>query len=502
VLNWTAATGGIVSSSPAVVKGVVYVGSEDHKLYAFDAGGSTNCSGRPKSCAPLWTATTGGSVVSSPAVVNGVVYVGSKDGKLYAFDAAGTTNCSGAPKTCSPLWTATTAGFAETFDVTDSPTVVNGVVYIDSVFPTGSSGALYAFDAAGSVNCSGTPKSCRPLWTAATASGAFSSPAVAGGVAYVGDGGGHLYAFDAAGATNCSGSPKTCAPLWTGVSAGQLFSSPAVVNGVAYVSSHSTRAPSPANALFAFDAAGTTNCSGNPKTCTPLWTAPYVAAGFSSPGVANGVVYIEEIRLDAFDAAGATNCSGSPKICKPLFSGSTNGSSDSSPAVVNGVVDVGGSDNKLYAFDAAGTTNCSGSPKNCTPLFSATTGGIVSSSPAVVDGVVYVGAGDSKLYAFGLEKIPPTTSVVIPSNGKTVSGTSLLDASASDDVSVSKVEFHLTSERFTNKLIGVATRTQYGWLFNWDTTSVPNDDYTLNSVATDPAGNVGRSASVSITVAN
>ena len=59
-------------------------------------------------CAPLWTATTGGPIIGSPAVGNGKVYIGSDDNKLYAFDAAGNTNCTGSPKTCTPLWTATT----------------------------------------------------------------------------------------------------------------------------------------------------------------------------------------------------------------------------------------------------------------------------------------------------------------------------------------------------------------------------------------------------------
>ncbi len=39
--------------------------------------------------AKLWTYTTGGSVFSSPAVANGVVYAGSNDGNVYAFDLAG-----------------------------------------------------------------------------------------------------------------------------------------------------------------------------------------------------------------------------------------------------------------------------------------------------------------------------------------------------------------------------------------------------------------------------
>src|SRR4030088_2564594 len=56
VLRFTAATGDtIFMSSPAVVNGVVYSVSEDRKLYAFDTAGNTNCSGTPKTCAPLWT---------------------------------------------------------------------------------------------------------------------------------------------------------------------------------------------------------------------------------------------------------------------------------------------------------------------------------------------------------------------------------------------------------------------------------------------------------------
>ncbi len=154
------ATAGIAGgmSSPAVVNGVVYIGSGsfDRNFYAFDAAGNTNCRGVPKSCAPLWTASTGARITSSPAVVNGVVYIGSSNGSLYAFDAKGNTNCSGVPKTCAPLWTGSTG----TAILSSSPTVVNGVVYI------GSLNGLYAFDAKGNTNCSGVPKTCAPLWTA------------------------------------------------------------------------------------------------------------------------------------------------------------------------------------------------------------------------------------------------------------------------------------------------------------------------------------------------
>jgi outer membrane protein assembly factor BamB len=82
---WTATTYAI-HSSPAVANGVVYVGSAAaNNLYAFSAAGSINCSGTPKTCTPLWTEVTDSDFFSSPAVADGLVYVGSADHKLYAF---------------------------------------------------------------------------------------------------------------------------------------------------------------------------------------------------------------------------------------------------------------------------------------------------------------------------------------------------------------------------------------------------------------------------------
>jgi outer membrane protein assembly factor BamB len=55
-----------------------------------------------------WTSQpTGGSLFSSPVVAGGVVYVGSFDGMLYAFNAGG---CKGAEADCAPLWTSTFLG--------------------------------------------------------------------------------------------------------------------------------------------------------------------------------------------------------------------------------------------------------------------------------------------------------------------------------------------------------------------------------------------------------
>jgi uncharacterized repeat protein (TIGR01451 family) len=335
-----------------------------------------------------WTGATGNQIpMSSPAVANGVVYIGSWDDKLYAFSASGTTGCSGTPKTCQPLWTGATGAV-----VNPSPAVANGVVYVGSNYPDDK---IYAFSASGTTGCSGTPKACQPLWTGATGDAINSSPLVANGVVYVGSYDFKLYAFSASGTTGCSGTPTTCQPLWTASTGSNINASPAVADGIVYVGSLDGK-------LYAFSASGTTGCSGTPKTCQPLWTASTDSSLYASPAVANGVVYEASYNgtVYAFDAKGVVNCSGTPKTCQPLWTGTIGGGSFSSPAVAYGEVYVGSSDDKLYAFSASGTVGCSGTPKTCQPLWTGATGNRVLSSPAVANGLVYVGSTDDNIYAF------------------------------------------------------------------------------------------------------
>ncbi len=101
-----------------------------------------------------------------------------------------------------------------------------------------------------------------------------------------------------------------------------------------------------------------------------------------------------------------------------------------------------------------------------------------------------------------VENTPPTTRVLKPSNNATLTGNPTLDAAASDKVGVTKVEFHLTGGTLNDALIATATPTYYGWIVGWDTTTVPDGTYTLQSVAYDAAGHSTHSAGVTITVAN
>src|SRR5713226_347143 len=90
---------------------------------------------------------------------------------------------------------------------------------------------------------------------------------------------------------------------------------------------------------------------------------------------------------------------------------------------------------------------------------------------------------------------PPTTSITAPANGATVSGTTTVTASAADNVGVAKVEFYLDSV-----LQSTSTASPYQW--SWNTTTSANGSHSLISKAYDAAGNIGTSATVTLTVSN
>ena len=115
-------TGAVLWTSPvsafsltALANGVLYVGSNDNKVYALNA-----YTGEIK-----WHHGTWNFVSSAPTVANGVVYVESDDGNFYALNAA----------TGALLWQYKVSTYAAS-----APTVANGLVYIGS-----EDSNLYAF---------------------------------------------------------------------------------------------------------------------------------------------------------------------------------------------------------------------------------------------------------------------------------------------------------------------------------------------------------------------
>jgi outer membrane protein assembly factor BamB len=281
-LIWNSVAGLGIQSSPAVTDGVVYAGSWDSNVYAFDMS----------SGALLWNYTTGDAVISSPAVADGIVYVGSFDGNLYALDAA-----SG-----DPVWQYATAGPR----VGSSPAVADGVLYVGS-----EDGNLYAFNASNGAL----------LWNYTAGGPVHSSPSVANGAVYVGSDDNNVYALDA----------STGSLLWTYTTGDTVRSSPAVADGIVYVGSYDEN-------VYALNA----------STGALLWSYLTGDEVDSSPAVANGVVYVGTLGFEtSFYALDAET----GELLWDYSMGEWFVYSD--PAVADGIVYVGCDDGNLYAIGSS-----------------------------------------------------------------------------------------------------------------------------------------------------
>jgi eukaryotic-like serine/threonine-protein kinase len=285
---WSFQTGGFVNySSPAVVDGVVYVGSWDDNVYALNA----------KTGMKLWSFKTGYYIDSSPAVANGAVYIGSADGNLYALNA----------RTGAKLWSFDPSPQGN--EVNSSATVVEGIVY------STMGQSIYALNArTGAV-----------VWTYLTDAAVLGSPTVSNGVVYFGIDdyqGNNVFALNA----------KTGALVWA-FSTGEYVSypTPAVAGGAVFIGSH------PFN-----DPYGGTVWALNARTGAKIWSYPTNGIIESSPAVANGVVYIgcEDQNVYALD--GRTGAL--------LWNYTTGSFVDSSPSIVNGMLFIGSEDRNVYAF--------------------------------------------------------------------------------------------------------------------------------------------------------
>jgi hypothetical protein len=354
---------------PLAHDGRVYT-SDASDIEVYDGAGKDHCAGGPPAqCTPLWR-YAGGNTDNS--LISGHTLFGWGN-VTAAYDADGQTNCAGTVRTCSPLRTyvrdddnAVIVGVTATADVLYALAHKCLPDSLECRHADPISGVI-AYDAHGVTNCAGTPVVCHPLWSSwGTRPGYVFVPiAVAAGRVYLTEAG-DILVFDAAGTTNCGGTPKTCAPIAT-IAASDWGDALPIAGGTAFLSP-SWSLSQPLVYLDAYDAAGGT---------TPLWSSSAPVTNLS-PAVGGGRVFAEsyaggDTRLVAFDAAGNTNCGGSPKVCAPLFSALAAPSTQ--PSNWDGV--VGGGDvvfvstaANLTAFDARGEQGCGGTPTTCNALYS------------------------------------------------------------------------------------------------------------------------------------
>ena len=187
-LVWMYATGGAVTSSPAVDRGLVIVGSGSNVVAVNQASGTLT-----------WSTPTGGAIESSPAVSGGVVYVGSDDQHLYALSEA----------TGAVLWAHGLAGRVRSSPAVDAAA---GMVIVGD-----DSGAVTALSiSTGNV-----------LWTAHTGGAVDASPLILAGSVYDGSSDGAIYAWR-----------ETTGQLrWTRATQGPINAAAAEIAGALYVGS-------------------------------------------------------------------------------------------------------------------------------------------------------------------------------------------------------------------------------------------------------------------------
>ncbi|HXA50564.1 MAG TPA: PQQ-binding-like beta-propeller repeat protein [Candidatus Acidoferrum sp.] len=188
------------------------------------------------------------------------------------------------------------------------------------------------------VYASPAPTLATMEWKFKTNGKIFSSPAIAGGVAYFGSSDHNLYAVRTADGTLA----------WKFRAGQSIASSPAVDNGLVYFTSLDGN-------FYALDM----------ETGKPKWK--FATGGerrFTASGI-HGIEPVTESMPDPFD----------------VFL--------SSPALAGGMVYFGSGDRNVYALDA----------KTGALQWKFGTGDVVHATPAIADGVVYIGSWDRNLYA-------------------------------------------------------------------------------------------------------
>ena len=128
--------------------------------------------------------------------------------------------------------------------------------------------------------------------------------------------------------------------------------------------------------------------------------------------------------------------------------------------------------------------------------FDLTTGDPLDHFSTGTGGMDAAGVGVRRSSGPPSDTTPPTVSITSPRSGSTVSGTTTVSATASDNVGVVGVQFKLDGQNLGAE---VATAP---YSISWDTTTTSNGSHTLTAVARDAAGNTGTSAAVTVTVSN
>lgn len=238
----------------------------------------------------------------------------------------------------------------------------------------------------------------------------------------------------------------------------------------------------------------------NGQLLTTETAAPYLFS-WDTSGLASGV-YV--ITAKAYDAAG--NVGKSVGVSVNVINDTTPPTvSISTPfnnATVSGVVpvDISTSDNigvsKVELYRNGELLFVSNVPPyNYAWNTTAIADGNYTLSAKSYDASGNIGQSDNVVVRVNNDTVAPVVTINSPYSNSTLSGTVAVNASASDNVGVSKVEFYLNG-------ILKSTTTAAPYSFSWNTTTAANGAYVLSAIAYDAVGNIGQANDVVVSVNN
>ena len=238
--------------------------------------------------------------------------------------------------------------------------------------------------------------------------------------------------------------------------------------------------PSPDPSPTQYNSLHSVSCLG-PSACTAVGLlAPSASSETAQPLIESSMSISNGEAPTITNSAHASFTAGSAGTFAVTSTGSPTAFLSESGSLPSGVSFIDNGD---------GTATLSGTPVT----------GSAGTYPIVITASNGVSPDATQSFTLAVEG-PPTASVLIPSNGTTLSGSTYLDASASNATSV---EFRLFGGTygFAAPVLCTATPTLYGWLCAWNTTTVPDGSYVLVSEAFNSAGSTF-SSGVTISVEN
>ena len=292
-LLWKYKTGGQVQSSPVFHNGTVIIGSDDGRLYCFDA-----ITGELQ-----WRFSTNDSVQSTALILNNRAYFGSLDGIFYCITLPDTSKGQTEPE---ELWRYDCGQSIVSSAHANSGSVLFGCL----------DGYLYRLSLEGEF-----------MWRAALGSEIWASPLI--------DSANERVFIGAINGDFASIYMDDGNVTWT-IDCGEVYSSGNLNDGTVYLCGGNSQK------VFAIDA----------NTGSFIWTLDTGHDTYSTPSVGGGRVYFGSFEYAWCVPATDPNGDGEMNVSEVIWSTPTEDfQGGSSPLVTEGNVYIGSDDRNLYCLD-------------------------------------------------------------------------------------------------------------------------------------------------------